>query len=906
LTLLLNTVFLQPISGIITFLTFLRKLNTSLGLTAILTKVGSAGMFSFGGAIKGVIPAVIGLTKTLGVMLIGFTKILVVVGLVAGVIYGIGKLLGIGFKMPSMPTIKLPTYPKLKPTEYAPGESPEELTEADEEAAKKKEKALTKELRDKKKAMKKEMEVIDDGIDAYEKVRDAEIKARQKLVDEQEDALYERRELWEDERRIEEEKIRGQEETLKVVQKALKAAKKSLKGLQDARDDELDVAENGVDYAEMNLKAAQEALEREKLLGHDEFDASFRAAEARVIAAEEALKLALENEIKVKIAWQKQIDAQENIVDAAEDQVNLQSDALDDLKNALAERRAIVEKEVDVLQDELKIRQDALNYTREATQDKLDLMKEEKDVRQKAWDDEIEILQDRLDDARDQSADIASRPQPELPDVAGSWQAINDELEKQYNDLQGTIGASLKMGPGIIPGGLLDRMLKTFDKAKKQARENGKGVILAFLLGLSEASLEIIEPFERLLFDTLFGKGTWDTLKAQAEKEGKSTSEYLWDGTIKEIREFPQRIKKAILDFLFGRNVWEALNTKAEEQGKSVSQYLWDGIIKKIKEFPENVKKSIEENIINPIKRMFPKLYAAGEGSGEETKKGLEQGGKGTGEVAKKTLGEYITSFIRKKSELNQPVEDVKKKIRSIDVSGESRPWGKNIIQNFINGLSNYGGILNIFNNIRTSIWNTLNNIMGNMWAWGSNIINTFINGLNNYGGMWNVLNNIGGTISYHLSNIAGSAWHWGYNIVENLRRGIESARGWLEYTINSISNLVNRYWGAWSPPKEGPLKDIDEWGKNLVKIYADSMTKGMPYLEGAIGNISGSLGTSFAGGASTAIPAAKSAIIEQPVAGPVTYKTYEIKPGVMIASRGEVRNFVRMLKEYDQFEEDR
>jgi len=83
-------------------------------------------------------------------------------------------------------------------------------------------------------------------------------------------------------------------------------------------------------------------------------------------------------------------------------------------------------------------------------------------------------------------------------------------------------------------------------------------------------------------------------------------------------------------------------------------------------------------------------------------------------------------------------------------------------------------------------------------------------------------------------------------------------------------------------------------------------MTKGMPYLEGAIGNISGSLGTSFAGGASVAIPATKSAIVEQPVAGPVTYKTYEINPGVMIASRGDVRSFFRMLKEYDQFEEDR
>jgi len=130
--------------------------------------------------------------------------------------------------------------------------------------------------------------------------------------------------------------------------------------------------------------------------------------------------------------------AQEEIVDSAEELVDVQAKALDDLRDALAERKAVVEKEVDILQDELKIRQDALTDTREATQEKLDLLREEKDTRQQAWDDEIEIIQDRLDDARDQAAAIADMPIPELPDVAGSWQEINDELEKQFEELQGT------------------------------------------------------------------------------------------------------------------------------------------------------------------------------------------------------------------------------------------------------------------------------------------------------------------------------------------------------------------------------------------------------------------------------------------------------------------------------------
>ena len=148
-------------------------------------------------------------------------------------------------------------------------------------------------------------------------------------------------------------------------------------------------------------------------------------------------------------------------------------------------------------------------------------------------------------------------------------------------------------------------------------------------------------------------------------------------------------------------------------------------------------------------------------------------------------------------------------------------------------------------------------------------------------------------------------SYSWGENIVNSFRDGMESARGWLEVTVNSISNLIGRYWESLSPPKEGPLKNIDKWGANLTKTYADSISGGVPYLENAIGDISGGLGSSFAGGAANNLPSSKTTN-NTSSNETVINKNYYIQPGQMIASQGEIRNFVRMLKEYNDVEEER
>lgn len=774
LALLLNTLFVSPIFSISRLLSGLVGLVVELGATATAGSVATVSMSGLSGAFVAATGAVASLIKGIAILALQLGAIVAIIGVAIAAVYLLGKAFGIGFKLPQMPEIKLPKSKGTGIGATTDLAGQEALAQADEDAAKEKEKALKKEMREKKKARDKELKVLDKNIKEFQKISDREIKARQKLVDEQEQALYDRRELWEDEKRLEEEKIRAQEETLETAKEALKKAKKELDALEDARDEELDMAENKVDYAEMNLKAAQDALKREKLLGKDEFDASYRAALERVEAWEEATQLARENVIAVKKEYQKQIDAQEEIVDANQEQVDLQTDALDDLKDALKERQAIVEKEIDVLQDELKIRQDELSAYKSGTQEKLDMMRDEKATRQEAWDEELSLLQDQLDAAQDQADAIKEMGMPVLPDLAATMGQLDQELQTQIQDLQNAISEGMQFGPYVKEGGLWDRMRKDFAKAQEEARESGKNVVQAFFAGLGAAFYDL-------------GQAFWGDL---------------------------------VIDGLWGEGTSERLEQDAAERGTSIAGVLWEGFKKKVETWKEDVKQLIIDNIINPIKELFSNMFTAGYDAGQEAKKGVESGVSGMKEA------------------------------------------GSNAVQNFINGLKNYGEMWNVFSSIRTAVYNNLGTMASNAWSWGSNLVNS-------------------------------------------LKNGMKSAKQSLENTVNSISNKIKDLWESHSPPKEGPLSEIDKWGENLVKTYADSMAKAIPYVQSTLDNVSGDIGNSFTGMASNGLAEGRVApAMAQPSS--TVNKNYYIQPGQMIATRGEVRNFVRLLKEYDKFEEER
>ena len=75
------------------------------------------------------------------------------------------------------------------------------------------------------------------------------------------------------------------------------------------------------------------------------------------------------------------------------------------------------------------------------------------------------------------------------------------------------------------------------------------------------------------------------------------------------------------------------------------------------------------------------------------------------------------------------------------------------------------------------------------------------------------------------IVDFVNRAFNWGYNLVASLASGISAAASAaydaLMAVINSFIGLIQSF----SPPRTGPLKDIDKWGYNLIVAYADGMT---------------------------------------------------------------------------------
>lgn len=71
------------------------------------------------------------------------------------------------------------------------------------------------------------------------------------------------------------------------------------------------------------------------------------------------------------------------------------------------------------------------------------------------------------------------------------------------------------------------------------------------------------------------------------------------------------------------------------------------------------------------------------------------------------------------------------------------------------------------------------------------------------------------------LQNVAAKAEGWGEGIVASLASGIISAATSVLITaLEFVGGIVENFLGAFSPPKSGPLSEIDTWGRNLINTY--------------------------------------------------------------------------------------
>jgi hypothetical protein len=134
-----------------------------------------------------------------------------------------------------------------------------------------------------------------------------------------------------------------------------------------------------------------------------------------------------------------------------------------------------------------------------------------------------------------------------------------------------------------------------------------------------------------------------------------------------------------------------------------------------------------------------------------------------------------------------------------------------------------------------------------------------------------------------------------------NFAQGIWDGIGWVKDAVNSAVNWIKGIL-HFSEPDFGPLKEMSTWGKDLVRTYGDAIKSETPYLEGVLDNLDINLGENLIG-SNSALLSSSGQSNTQSTSTSTINKNYYIQPGQMIASRGEVRNFVRLLREYDEFE---
>lgn len=99
-------------------------------------------------------------------------------------------------------------------------------------------------------------------------------------------------------------------------------------------------------------------------------------------------------------------------------------------------------------------------------------------------------------------------------------------------------------------------------------------------------------------------------------------------------------------------------------------------------------------------------------------------------------------------------------------------------------------------------------------------------------------LQNAEGVVNTYVSRF----FDWGYNLISSFADGIRSAAN---AAYNAVLSVINAFIGliqSFSPPKEGPLKNVDKWGKGVIGAFADGIRSGAGDARKAVSYVNESL----------------------------------------------------------------
>ena len=697
------------------------------------------------------------------------------------------------------------------------------------------------------------LNVIEKQKKAADKIYKKELKIYEIAVDSAEDNVDVLKNQLDTLEELNDANIEILEEQVSNAQEVLDIAKDSLDELKDANDKRIDVAEGMYEYEQMNLKALQARLTTLTSMGRSEYDTEYQYVLAQISLGEDKVDAAKNTYLATKAA----ADATEN---AAEEQITAQEDTVETLQDIVDAAKKAAKKQEKILQDQIDIQEKNLDNAKNALDDFKDLYEKQDDL----YQEEIDAYKEKIDSLKDSKEDIVDQLKSEKDILQDKYDTEKDIYDEKIKSAQNSLDDAQKAYDkikAINDQNLALEQAKT--SAIKSSTASGYGGlasgtklkniektdtikttddIVNQLLGKKEKPANIFEKTDLSGYYAM-GKGTKiDTTGADLSSLNIENV----DAATTALNNYNTALSSAETN---SQITWSSI-------GETIKGSL-NGIIENVGTFFENMGKSWNDNwgIISSMGKTFITEIGS-------------------------TLSTEWTKI-------------------SVKASTTFSDIGKFFTDMWITLSTKTGEGINTLGTFFTNLWTSAVTIFGN-------IVQVPINAINNF------VKNVGSFVQSgidKLGDFLGDAKEWGKHFIENIVEGITGAIDRIKEAAESVGSTLERWLGFSDPPEEGPLHTADTWGSHLVDTYADGIDSNLSVLQSAINKLQGvtipnNTGTISASVASNYDTASVSN--NKSPSGTTINKNYYIQPGQMIATRGEIRNFARLLSEYDTFESGR
>jgi hypothetical protein len=93
-----------------------------------------------------------------------------------------------------------------------------------------------------------------------------------------------------------------------------------------------------------------------------------------------------------------------------------------------------------------------------------------------------------------------------------------------------------------------------------------------------------------------------------------------------------------------------------------------------------------------------------------------------------------------------------------------------------------------------------------------------------------------------------------GVNLIQSLINGIAASIPALQTQMNEVTDIIEGNLGVESPTRLGPLRNLDEWPRNLIRSYSAGIEAEMHTLNTSFAGLTPGMGAANVGGGNRSI----------------------------------------------------